>query len=286
MSAPRGATQKQVQRFYDDTGWKKCGQGLYADAVLFEDLREVSGDYIRNCHLRVNRYLPGPGDFLLDVASGPVQYAEYLAYGDRFGRRLCVDLSLTALREARDRLGDRGLYVAADVVNLPFKSGCVAAVVSLHTLYHVPAAEQAQAWRELYRVLQPGGRAVIVYNWGDHALLMNLLSWPLKIIAFPGRLVRYVRRCVAAGGASRQAAQVPGLYFHAHNLRWFEANVKPEVPYRIFVWRSLSVGFLKGYIHAALGGKRLLAAVYRLEERYPGLLGRLGQYPLFVVDKP
>ena len=58
------------------------------------------------------------------------------------------------------------------------------------------------------------------------------------------------------------------------------------MPYRILVWRSLSVGFLKGYIHAALGGKRLLAAVYRLEERYPGLLGRLGQYPLFVVDKP
>ena len=69
-------------------------------------------------------------------------------------------------------------------------------------------------------------------------------------------------------------------------MKWFEKHIKPEIPYTLYVWRSLSVGFLKGYIHARLGGKRLLAAIYRLEDRYPGLLGRLGQYPLFVVEKP
>ena len=58
------------------------------------------------------------------------------------------------------------------------------------------------------------------------------------------------------------------------------------MPYTISVWRSVSVGFLKGYIHGPLGGKALLQAIYRLEERYPRLLGKIGQYPLFVVVKP
>jgi hypothetical protein len=111
---------------------------------------------------------------------------------------------------------------------------------------------------------------------------MNLLTWPLKLAAFPGRVARYVRRRLAP---DKKAAPT-GPYFHAHPLRWFEMNIKPAMPYSIYVWRSVSVAFLRGYIHAALGGKSLLKVIYRLEERFPQLLGKWGQYPLFVVHKP
>jgi SAM-dependent methyltransferase len=286
MNNSRRDIKKKVQQFYDECGWQKHAQDLYADAVLFEDLREVAREYISKCHLRVNRYLPASGKFLLDVASGPLQYPEYRTYSDNFSFRLCVDLSLVALHEARARLGDKGLYVAADLVNLPFKANSIDSAISLHTLYHVPALEQAQAFREIYRVLKPRGRAVIVYNWGRHAHLMTLFSWPVKLGTFPGRAVRFVWRRAAAFLGRGHPGQPGALYFHAHNLRWFEQHIKPEMPYTISVWRSVSVGFLKGYIHAPLWGKDLLQAIYRLEERYPRLLGKMGQYPLFVVEKP
>ncbi len=286
MAETSGDTKKKVQRFYDEIGWEKDDRGLFADAALFEDLREVARHYISACHLRVNRHLPGSGTYLLDAASGPVQYAEYLTYSENFTYRLCVDLSVVALREARAKLGDKGLYVVADLVNLPFKTDRLDAIISLHTLYHIPAAEQARAFRELHRILKPQGKAVIVYNWGQHARLMNLVTWPLKLAAFPGRLVRYVRRRLAAFRGPTKKAAPAGPYFHAHDLRWFETAIKPEMPYSIYVWRSVSVAFLKGYIHAALGGKGILEAIYRLEERFPHFLGKWGQYPLFVVHKP
>lgn len=53
----------------------------------------------------------------------------------------------------------------------------------------------------------------------------------------------------------------------------------------ILVWRSISVLFLKTYIHGALLGKQILALIYRLEERFPHLAGRLGQYPMFIIKK-
>ena len=286
MDSRQEDIKRKIQQFYDECGWQKHDQDLYADAVLFEDLREVSRDYITKCHLRVNRYLPASGNFLLDVASGPLQYAEYLTYSTNFTFRLCVDFSLVALREARSRLGDKGLYVAADLVNLPFKACSMDSAISLHTLYHVPASEQAQAFREIFRVLKPRGRAIIVYNWGRHAHLMNLFLWPIKLASFPGRVIRFAQRRAAAF-LGKAPPEKPGtLYFHAHDLKWFEEHLKPEMPYTVSVWRSVSVGFLKGYIHAPLGGKALLQAIYRLEERYPRLLGKMGQYPLFVVVKP
>jgi SAM-dependent methyltransferase/uncharacterized protein YbaR (Trm112 family) len=150
-----------LQRFYDEVGWA-TGDDQFEDAELFEDLRPVSADYIHRCHLRVGNQLPRSGDVLLDAGSGPVQFDEYLTYHEGFRKRLCVDISLSALRQARARLGERGIYVQADLTQLPLANGSVDAAVSLHTIYHVPAELQEQAFLELHRVLKPGGRAIVV----------------------------------------------------------------------------------------------------------------------------
>ena len=113
-------SKQQVREFYDQIGWSQVGDGLYQNA-RYEDLRPVSRDYIHNCHLRVNRHLAPTGDFLLDAGSGPVQWPEYLGYSEGYRFRVCADISITALKEARKRLGDKGLVVVADIANLPFK---------------------------------------------------------------------------------------------------------------------------------------------------------------------
>ncbi len=70
------------------------------------------------------RHLAPKGDILLDAGSGPVQWPEYLTYSENYHYRLCADISITALKEARTRLGDKGLFVVADIANLPFKPEC------------------------------------------------------------------------------------------------------------------------------------------------------------------
>jgi hypothetical protein len=87
----QGQVKQQVREFYDQVGWQKAAGDLYQNA-RYEDLRPVSAEYIRRCHLRVGRHLAQNGRFLLDAGSGPVQYAEYLTYSQGYRYRVCTDV--------------------------------------------------------------------------------------------------------------------------------------------------------------------------------------------------
>src|SRR5512140_3146714 len=140
-------TKQQVREFYDRIGWSQAGDGLYQNA-RYEDLRPVSREYIHRCHLRVNRHLAPTGRFLLDAGSGPVQWPEYLDYSKGYDYRVCADISIIALKEARERLQQRGLYVVADVANLPFARDVFDGAVSMHTFHHLPLGEHCKAYTE------------------------------------------------------------------------------------------------------------------------------------------
>jgi ubiquinone/menaquinone biosynthesis C-methylase UbiE len=284
-----------VQKFYDEVGWVLDQRGVFADCDRFEDQRSVSADYIRRCHQRLARHLPRRGRFLLDVASGPIQYPEYLEYSQGFDYRVCVDLSFAALQAARRNIGRQGIYILGDITNLPLQDGCVDAAVSLHTIYHVPADEQATAFREVSRVVREGAPAIVVYNWKS--------PW-IRLLKVPRRVVSGLRRAAAAVGSVFRAAlgrgsgaksplshrQVdsaqdgPQLYFHAHSHRWFARQAWP-FEFQVFCWRSISVDLMKFYIHRGLAGRRLLSWLYRLEEACPHVLGRCGAYPLLVLRR-
>lgn len=277
--------KKEVRDFYNQVGWQQVEEGLFEDAKQFEDLRPISKDYIHKCHLRVNRYLKPTGKYFLDVASGPIQYAEYLTYSRGFDTRICVDISISALEEARKKIGDKGAYILADITNLPFKVSSIDAVLSLHTIYHVPAEEQGTAFREIYRVLKPGSSAVVVYSWGDHSLLMNLALYPSRITqmlrALATRLLNKRNKKIV--NESSQAPQ-PKLYFYVNNYKYFTTQAW-GFNFYILVWRSVSVPFTKMYVRNWLLGKQFLSLLYCLEDRIPHMAGRFGQYPLFVVKK-
>src|SRR5512143_479083 len=100
--------KQEVREFYDQVGWQEVSQGVYQNAH-YEDLRPVARDYIHRCHLRVARHLKPAGRFLLDAGSGPIQYPEYLEYSRGYQYRVCADISITALKEARKRVGEPGL---------------------------------------------------------------------------------------------------------------------------------------------------------------------------------
>jgi SAM-dependent methyltransferase len=272
------AEKRAVQQFYDDIGWSAAESGASVDADNWEDLRPVSREYVERCHQRVQRHLNPTGKYLLDVASGPVQYDDYLAYSQGYAARICVDISFAALRQAQQKLGSHGIYILGDITNLPLADGAVDGAVSLHTIYHTPADEQANAFREIHRVLATGRTAAIVYCW--RSLAVRLAMLPAKLIQTPGKLLRKL----AGGKRAAAAANRTRIYYHAHSRAWFAKNLG-DLPSEIRVWRSVDVPLLKAYCHAWLGGRLLLRLVYQAEEWFPRLLGRCGAYPLIVLRK-
>lgn len=262
--------KQRVRDFYDNVGWKANAEGDYTDASIYEDLRPVSAVYIRKCHQRVGRHLPSSGKFLLDAASGAIQFKELADYSQNFQYRVCVDFSLSALQEAQKKLGARGIYVLCDITNLPFQDDFADAFISLNTIYHIPREQQAKAVLELYRTLVPSGKGVLVYDWFKHSLWMNIALLPFRAFVY---LKNRISGTKGAGGR---------LYFFAHPLSWFIQNLPP---FKLMVWRSVSVPFLKYYIHPWLLGTAILRKIYAYEEKHPDRCGRLGEYPMMIFEK-
>jgi SAM-dependent methyltransferase len=288
-------TKQEVREFYDQTGWSQVGDGLYQNA-RYEDLRPVVRDYIHRCHLRVNRYLDRTGNLFLDAGSGPVQYPEYLTYSKDYRFRVCADISITALREARQRLGKKGLYVVMDIANLPFRADSFDGLISLHTIHHLPAADHRKAYAELYRVLKPGRRAVVVNGWSDPPLMRPFNRLAILADRVIARLRRKnsaqgsvpLRGTFPAAGDDGKQVQVSapvGTFIHKSNANWLRGELNGVVPIQIFSWRSVSTRFTRAYIHGPLG-KLAMRLIYWLEERFPRWLGENGQYPLITIWKP
>lgn len=285
--------KQQVREFYDSVGWKQVGSGLYQNA-RYEDLRPVSREYIHRCHVRVNRYLKKTGKFLLDAGSGPIQYPEYLEYSSGYQYRVCLDISILALDEARERIGCHGLFVVGDAANLPFKPEAFDGVVSLHTVHHLPAGEQRQAFGEFHRVLVPGGRVVVVYSWGDHALIVRLTRLFIRL-AFSlqkgyGRLRLKnegtpAQRGIQSREGNAEPAQVTGTFTYKHDYHWVREELRFLPGLQVVVWRSVSTSFMRAFVFRRLFGRSWLRLLYWLEERTPYLFGRIGQYPMILISK-
>jgi len=282
--------KKQVREFYDQVGWREVSDGVYQNAH-YEDLRPVSRDYIHRCHLRVARYLKPQGRFLLDAGSGPIQYPEYLEYSRGYTRRICLDISAVALLEARKRIKDHGLFVVGDISHLPFKSDCFDGIVSLHTIHHIPEEEHLAAYKELYRSLSSGSTGVVVNGWPAS----RLMRWANPFIRFSHRLQWWlasknekVNLDEVKGDyiGKPKAGEPKGTFHRKLGVTWMKNTLAKQIPIKIWVWRSVSVRFLRALVHPWLAGRMWLNLLYWLEELFPHYFGENGQYPLVVIDKP
>ncbi len=270
-------SKQQVREFYDQIGWSQVGEGLYQNA-RYEDLRPVSRDYIHKCHLRVNRHLAPKGDFLLDAGSGPVQWPDYLTYSEGYRFRVCADISITALKEARKRLGDKGLVVVADIANLPFEPETFDGAVSMHAIHHLPLTEHKRAYLELTRVLKKGKSAAIINGW--HNPLLMRMAEPFITLgrALTGRSGKQKKNWKAEEDEA-------GTFVEKMTPSWLKNELNGAVNFKIYPWRSLSPRFMRWFVRPQLGGKAYLKLIFWLEECFPRFFGENGQYPLIVIKK-
>lgn len=269
--------KRQVREFYDRVGWKEISDGLYQNA-RYEDLRPVSQEYIHRCHQRVNRHIASSGRLFLDAGSGPIQYPEYLDYSKGYQMRICADISITALKAARERIGNKGAFVVGDVSRLPFASDVFDAVVSLHTIHHLPANQHPQAYMQLHRVLAHGRTAVVVNGWDSSSLNQ-----------FFDRIKAWLKGRKGVGpvnGTLPEEVELgKGTFVSKLDAQWLKNMLRGKMKFEIFVWRSASTNVLRFFIRDEWHGRFWLRVLYQLEELFPRFFGKKGLYPLVVIGK-
>jgi ubiquinone/menaquinone biosynthesis C-methylase UbiE len=260
--------EERVSKFYNTVGWETAG-GITEDARRWEDLRECAKDYVSKCRLRVLAHIPEGGDRILDMASGPIQYIEYLAYSRNFKQRYCVDLSSAALEQARKKIGEHGVFLNGSFLNIEMEPNFFDCTISLHTIYHIDKDRQEEAVRKLVDVTRPGKPVIIVYS-NPNMFYSGLL----------GR-ARNIRQKFVKG---ERPADESSLYFYAHPIEWWR-RYGDVADVKILPWRSLGSGAQKKLIPNNRCGKWMLEVLFKLEGRFPDLFVNYLQYPMIVLTK-
>jgi demethylmenaquinone methyltransferase/2-methoxy-6-polyprenyl-1,4-benzoquinol methylase len=134
---------------------------------------------------------PQPGQRVLDIAGGTGDLGLALAPKVQPGGTVVhTDINLAMLRTGRDRLLDHGLVLptaVCDAEQLPFADGSFDLVTVAFGLRNMTHKELAL--REMYRVLQVGGRLLVLefskvapvlqkaYDWYSFHVLPRLGRW-------------------------------------------------------------------------------------------------------------
>ena len=259
--------ETKVSTFYNTVGWK-TEEGITEDAKRFEDLREHAKEYVSKCRLRVLRHIPDTGENLLDMASGPIQYREYLEYSKNYKKRYCVDLSQQALDAARKKIGDHGVFLHGSIFDISLKKDYFDCVVSLHTIYHIDKDRQEEAVRKLVEVVKPGKPVIIVYSNPD-AINRRL-----------GRLVNFLFR----RSTTLQKEKDSSLYFYSHKLKWWD-RFNDIADVNILPWRSFSVNVQTRLFPNNIIGSKMFDLLFFLEEKFPNFFVKNFTYPMIILTK-
>ena len=202
-----------VHKFYNNSGWKKR-KSVFEDANLFEDLRFNSKEYISKCRKRILKYIPKKGNEILDFASGPIQYNEYLLYSKNFKTRHCVDFSKDAIKNARKKIGRKGKFYCGDFFKIKFKKNYFDCILSLHTIYHINKSKQKKAIQKLISISKKGTPIIIVYS-------------------NPNTLINRVKNIFS------KSKKKQNLYFFCHPISWWY-QFKNTSDIKFYPWRSFA----------------------------------------------
>ena len=135
------------------------------------------------------------GDSVLDLAGGTGDIAALMSkrVGTN-GRVLLTDINESMLDVGRRRLEDRGIvsnveFALVNAESLPFKDGEFDAVTIAFGLRNV--TDKDAALREMYRVLKPGGRAMILEFSAVEAEPLKKIydTWSFGVLPVLGKFI-------------------------------------------------------------------------------------------------
>ncbi len=272
---PLASGTPETKQFYDDAGWHEADGRTY-DSALF-GVRE-DGPIRRAAHaLRVQRVreaLGGPGLDLLEAGCGGNPEFQIL---DLCASYTGVDFSTTGIERTRAALEKTSLRYrlkVADITALPFEDLSFDAVYCAHVLYHIADANgQAQALREILRVLRPGGAAVL------------LVANP-RPLAFPLTLAR---RLVAdtpfVSAVANKLRKQPPLPYKPMPIGWTMRRLRNFGKASVSCYAIASTGFNHRVSEISGVGRVMWRVILWLEREFPKLSARLGCYVQISVRK-
>lgn len=107
--------------------------------------------------MAIRRLIPKHTRSFVDIAGGYGRLApEYMPRADK---STLFDYSKTELKQAKEMYGDKLATKSGDAYNMPFKDGEFSAAMMVRATHHFEKLEKVIA--EIYRILEPGGVAVI-----------------------------------------------------------------------------------------------------------------------------
>lgn len=107
--------------------------------------------------LAIRKLLPEEIDKFVDIAGGYGRLAD--EYLPRTKEATLFDYSKTELAQAKELYGDKIITQPGDIYDLPFKDNTFDALMMVRATHHFKDMQKVSD--ELYRVLKPGGIAVI-----------------------------------------------------------------------------------------------------------------------------
>jgi ubiquinone/menaquinone biosynthesis C-methylase UbiE len=120
--------------------------------------------------------LKGRGD-ICDMGCGPGHVARYLH--DRGATVFGLDLSPGMIEQARKR--NPGIaFREGNMLALEIPGATLAGIAAFYAIVNLPRESIAQAFREMARVLQPGGLLLLAFHIGDEVLREEEL-WGKKL---------------------------------------------------------------------------------------------------------
>ena len=274
---PEPSTPSNIIEFYDSFGWSQDANGGFKETNALASGKRVQNEHTSECITRLSKYFQKGGEYIIDVGSGPIAHPELLSFGQNFEKRICIDLSMTGLRQAKQKLGDKGIYVLGDATKLPIADGSIDAITCNHLIYQLPVALQRQAILELWRVLKSGGVAVIVYRWQHSGICYRLEQLAAKF-----GIGQNTATQLAGPG---QCAQPPRDPDEPQSRQWFEDQAWP-FEYSYDCYRVVDNEFMRRYVRDDWSGRVFLKTLLSVQRILPTQCGRFGRFPAIIFRKP
>lgn len=138
--------------------------------------------------MAIRKLLPRRMDKFADIGGGYGRLAnEYLK---RAHKVIIFDYSKTELKQAKEMYGDKIETKSGDIYKLPFKDNELDGLMMVRVTHHLKHMDKAMA--ELYRVLKPGGVAVIeVANKRTLPKIARFILGNSKVNPFDKKVANY-----------------------------------------------------------------------------------------------
>lgn len=132
-----------------------------------------------------------------DFGCGPGQTAQYLK---NLGMEISgLDLSENMLEQARTMHPDIS-FRKGNLLDLDFEDNSIAGVVAFYAIVHFSEEQAGKAFREILRVLQPGGILLLTHHIGDNTMHLDEFLGKRIDVDFMFFGTPFISRCLKESG--------------------------------------------------------------------------------------